>query len=162
SGNITIAAAPSSADISSVSGDLSLTLNTAEANSETVSGDIRLSGRLNGEIEAESVSGDIRIDSRGERVRRVSTGTVSGDAVGRGARAAGGELCAEPVSGDIALRLPKSTPARVGGGGFSGRLGAPTATVRTERSGPGSSLEARYGSGAGQIRMESFSGDAEL
>lgn len=162
SGNITIAAAPSSADISSVSGDLSLTLNTAEANSETVSGDIRLSGRLNGEIEAESVSGDIRIDSRGERVRRVSTGTVSGDAVVRVALADGGEISSETVSGDIELRLPKSTSARVSGESFSGRLRAPNANVRTEKFGPGSSLEARYGSGAGQIRMESFSGDAEL
>ena len=162
SADITIAAAPGEADISSVSGDLSLTLNTAMASSETVSGDIRLVGRLNGEIEAESVSGDIRIDSRGERVRRVSTGTVSGDAVVRVALAEGGEISSETVSGDIELRLPKSTSARVSAESFSGSLRAPNANVRTEKFGPGSSLEVRYGSGAGEIRMESFSGDAEV
>ena len=46
--------------------------------------------------------------------------------------------------------------------GFNGDLRAPGAKVRTEEFGPGSSLEVRYGSGAGQVRMESFSGDAEL
>lgn len=162
SGNVTIAAAPGEADVSSVSGDLVLTLNTASASSESVSGDVRLSGRLDGEVHAETVSGDIRIDSRGERVRRLSTGTVSGDADVRVGLADGGEISSETVSGDIRLRLPKSVSARVSAESFNGNLRAPGAKVRTEEFGPGSSLEVRYGSGAGQVRLESFSGDAEL
>ena len=162
SGNVTVAGAPREADISSVSGDLALTLNTASASSESVSGDIRLSGRLTGDIQAESVSGDIRIDSRGERVRSVSTGTVSGDADVRVALAEGGEISAESVSGDIRLRLPKDLSARVDAESFNGDLRAPGAKVRSEEFGPGKSLEMRYGSGSGEIRIESFSGDAEL
>jgi hypothetical protein len=162
SGNVTVAAAPGKADVSSVSGDLDLTLNTASAKSESVSGDIGLTGRLNGEVHAETVSGDIHIDSRGERVRRLSTGTVSGDAQVRVGLADGGEIRSETVSGDIHLRLPKALSARVRGESFSGDLDAPGVDVRKEEFGPGKSFEARYGSGNGQIRIESFSGDAML
>ena len=162
SGNVVVAAAPGKASVSSVSGDLRLTLNTADAKSESVSGDIGLSGRLDGEVHAETVSGDIAIDSRGERVKRLSTGTVSGDAEVRVALAQGGEIHSETVSGDIRLRMPKALSARVRGESFSGDLEAPGATVHKEEFGPGQSLEARYGSGAGEIRIESFSGDAIL
>ena len=144
SGNVTIAAAPREADLSSVSGDISL------------------AGRLDGEIQAESVSGDIRIDSRGERVRRLETGTVSGDADVRVGLAEGGEISSETVSGDIRLRLPKSLSARVSGETFNGDLSAPGARIETEEFGPGKSMQVRYGSGAGEIRIESFSGDAQI
>jgi DUF4097 and DUF4098 domain-containing protein YvlB len=162
SGGVVVAAAPKRADINSVSGDLRLTLNTAEASAETVSGDIVLVGRLDGEVHAETVSGDITIDSRGQRLRRLSTGTVSGDAQARVGLVNGGEIKSETVSGDIRLRLPKTLSARVSGESFSGDLDAPGAKVRKEEFGPGKSFEARYGSGAGEIRMETFSGDAEL
>jgi DUF4097 and DUF4098 domain-containing protein YvlB len=163
SGDVTIAAAPRSADINSVSGDLGLTINSREAKAETVSGEIVLKGRLDGEVHAETVSGDITIDSRGERVRRLSTGTVSGDADVRVGLADGGEIKSETVSGEIRLHLPKSLSARVSGESFSGDLDAPEpAKVHSEEFGPGKALEARYGAGAGEIRLESFSGDAVL
>ena len=162
SGGVVVAAAPGRAEINSVSGDLRLTLNTAEASAETVSGDIVLAGRLDGEAHAETVSGDISIDSRGQRLRRLSTGTVSGDAQARVGLRDGGQIKSETVSGDIRLRLPKDLSARVSGESFSGDLDAPGAKVRKEEFGPGKSFEARYGSGAGEIRMETFSGDAEL
>ena len=162
SGNVRVAAAPGKASVSSVSGDLVLTINTDDASAETVSGDIELAGRLKGVVDAETVSGDIRIDSRGGRVTRLSTGTVSGDAEVQVALAEGGEIRSETVSGDIRLRLPRSLSARVRGESFSGELEAPGATVHKEEFGPGKSFEARYGSGAGQIRIEAFSGDAIL
>lgn len=162
SGNVVVAAAPGHADINSVSGDLRLTLNSPEASAETVSGDIILAGRLDGEVHAESVSGDVTIDSRGKRLRRLSTGTVSGDITARVGLLDGGQVKSETVSGDIRLRLPRSLSARVSGESFSGDLDAPGANVRKEEFGPGKSFEARYGSGAGEIRMETFSGDAEL
>jgi DUF4097 and DUF4098 domain-containing protein YvlB len=162
SGNVLIAAAPRSANIDSVSGDLTLTLNSREAKTESVSGDIVLKGRLDGEVHAETVSGDISIDSRGERVRRLSTGTVSGDAEVRVGLVDGGEIKSETVSGEIRLHLPKSLSARVSGETFSGDLDAPGAKIHTEEFGPGKTMEARYGDGAGEIRMESFSGDATL
>lgn len=162
SGTVTIAAAPRRASIDSVSGDLSLTLNSREAKTESVSGDIVLRGRLDGEVHAETVSGDISIDSRGERLRRLSTGTVSGDADVRMGLADGGSVKSETVSGEIRLRLPKGLSARVSGETFSGDLGAPDAKIHTEEFGPGKTMQVRYGSGAGEIRMESFSGDATL
>lgn len=162
SGNVVIAAAPGSASIDSVSGDLTLTLNSRDAKSESVSGDIVLKGRLDGEVHAETVSGDITIDSRGERLRRLYTGTVSGDADVRVGLADGGDIKSETVSGEIRLRLPKALSARVSGESFSGDLDAPGAKVHTEEFGPGKTIETRYGSGAGEIRMESFSGDATL
>ena len=162
SGNVTVAAAPRRAEVESVSGDLRLTLNTAKARSESVSGDVRLSGRLVGEVHAETVSGDIHVDSRGERLKRLSTGTVSGDADLRVALAPGAQVRAETVSGDVRLRLPKDTSARLEGETFSGDLRAPAARIHREEFGPGATISARYGSGSGEIRLESFSGDAEV
>ena len=162
SGDVRMAAAPRQASIESVSGDLTLTLNSRDARTESVSGDIVLRGRLDGEVHAETVSGDITIDSRGERVRRLSTGTVSGDADVRVGLADGGEIKSETVSGEIKLRLPKSLSARVSGETFSGDLAAPNARVHKEDFGPGKTIDTTYGSGSGQIRMESFSGDAIL
>jgi DUF4097 and DUF4098 domain-containing protein YvlB len=162
SGGVVVAAAPGSADINSVSGDLRLTLNSAEASAETVSGDVVLMGRLEGEVHAETVSGDITVDSRGKRLRRLYTGTVSGDMQARVGLVDGGTIKSETVSGDIRLHLPQNVSARVSGESFSGDLEAPGAHVRKEEFGPGKSFDQRYGSGAGEIRMETFSGDAEL
>lgn len=162
SGNVTVAAAPGRAEVESVSGDLRLTLNSPKVRSESVSGDLRISGRMDGEIHAETVSGDIHVNSLGERLKRLTTGTVSGDAELRVALAAGGQIRSETVSGDVRLRMPRDTSARLNGETFSGDLSAPGAKVHREEFGPGASISARYGSGSGEIRLESFSGDAEL
>jgi hypothetical protein len=66
------------------------------------------------------------------------------------------------VSGDLRLRLPKSLNARVSAESFSGELRAPGAKIQKEEFGPGSSFEQRYGSGSGEIQLESFSGDTTL
>jgi hypothetical protein len=50
----------------------------------------------------------------------------------------------------------------VSGESFSGDLDAPGADIERPKYGPGSSFEHRYGSGNGEIRIETFSGDAEL
>jgi hypothetical protein len=162
SGGIVVAAAPGSADINSVSGDQQLTLNSRDVKVESVSGDVALRGRLGGDVHGETVSGQLSIDSGGSAVKRVSTNTVSGDTSIHVALADGGEMKAETVSGDIHLRMPKALSARVSAESFSGTLSAPGAKVDKEEYGPGSSLEQRYGNGAGEIHLETFSGDAEL
>ena len=162
SGTVVVAGAPRSADIESVSGDLRATLNSSDVSVESVSGDISLSGRLDGEVHAESVSGDITIDTRGERLGRLQTGTVSGDVHARAALADGANVKSESVSGEIVLVLPKSLSARVNGETFSGDLNVPGAEVHRPKYGPGASVEHRYGSGSANIRIESFSGDAEI
>jgi len=162
SGKVVVAAAPDHADINTVSGDLEATLNSGDVKVETVSGDARLNGRLKGQVHGETVSGRLMIDSAGQAVRRLSAATVSGDTTLDVGLADGGEIRSETVSGDIRLRLPKTISARVNAQSFSGDLSAPGAKVRKEEFGPGSSLDQRYGSGAGEIHLETFSGNASV
>ena len=149
SGDIVANGAPRRASVESVSGDVNLTFNSSEVEASTVSGDLVVAGRLTGEASVETVSGDLRFDSRGERLRKFSAGSVSGNIAARLALAEAGEIRMESVSGDLGLDLPKD-------------LSAPRAKIQREDFGPGSSFHQRYGDGKGEIRLETFSGDARL
>ena len=162
SGNITANGAPRRAKIESVSGDAKLTFNSSDVDVNTVSGDVRLSGRLNGDVSVETVAGDVHVDTRGEKLANFKGGTVSGDIEVRMGLATDGVVKMESVSGDLLLLMPTDLSAQISGESFSGELKAPGATVKREEFGPGSSFRASYGARKGQIRMESFSGDAEL
>jgi hypothetical protein len=162
SGDVVLAAAPGEVDVESVSGNLRLTVNSANVHAESVSGGLVLRGRMNGEIKAETVSGNIDIAVNGERVNELSANTVSGDATIRAALAPKGEIRFESVSGGLVLVLPKDLSAEVRGESFSGTLKAPGAKIEKPEFGPGSSFHTRYGSGDGEIGIETFSGDAEL
>ena len=162
SGDVTVAAAPRTLDAETVSGNLRLTVNSDEVDLETVSGDVILRGRLPGKVSADSVSGDIDIEVNGERIRSLKASTVSGDARVRTALADGGEIKLESVSGNLRLSTPAGLSARVTAETFSGDLRAPGARIQRPKYGPGASLEARYGSGQGTVRMETFSGDGVL
>src|SRR3546814_11413495 len=105
----------------SVSGDLKLTLNSADVEAQSVSGSINLRGRLDGRVEAETVSGHITVDSRGERVRRLSSTTVSGNANLQVGLAHGGSVPAESVSRNIKVVAPKSLSATVHPQSFTGQ-----------------------------------------
>lgn len=162
SGNVAVAAAPSEIDVESVSGDLRLTVNSGDVDAQTVSGNIILRGRMNGEISTETVSGDIDVAVNGESVRDLSANTVSGNADLRTALAPKGEIKLESVSGDLLLVLPRDVSAQARGESFSGDLKATGAKIRKPEHGPGSSFSTRYGSGDGEISIETFSGSAEL
>ena len=163
SGDVVFAGAPGRASIETVSGNQTLTLNSAgEVSINAVSGDVLLRGRMKGEVDVETVSGNVEVDSRGEAVRGFSAESVSGDITARIGLANGGEIRGETVSGDFSLHLPRTLSARVEADSFSGSLSAPGAKVDKEEFGPGSSLRTRYGSGAGEIRVETFSGDFTL
>lgn len=162
SGDITANGAPRQASIETVSGDARLTFNSGDVEVDTVSGDLVLSGRLNGKVSVETVSGNVRVDSKGERLRKLVAATVSGDVAAMLALAADGAVEMESVSGDLVLAVPRDLSAEVSGESFSGDLLAPGAKIQREEFGPGSSFNARYGAGKGQIRLETFSGDAEL
>jgi hypothetical protein len=162
SGEVTVAAAPTHADINSVSGDLHVTLNSGDVKIQTVSGDALLNGRLKGQVHGETVSGGLSINSNDEALRRLSTATVSGNTRVRVGLADGGEIHSETVSGDLEVHLPRTLSARVSGESFSGDLHAPGAKIRKEEFGPGSSFEQRYGNGAGEVHLETFSGDVNV
>ena len=162
SGDIVANGAPRRAAVESVSGDVVLTFNSGDVDASAVSGDLTLNGRLNGEVSVETVSGNMRVDSRGERLRRLSASTVSGDAELKAALAPDGEISMESVSGDLTLIAPRDLSAKVSGESFSGDLNAPGAKIEREEFGPGSSFHTRYGAGKGEVRIETFSGDATL
>lgn len=162
SGDIVANGAPRRASVESVSGDLVLTFNSGDVDASAVSGDLSLSGRLVGEVAVETVSGNMRVDSKGERLHRVSASTVSGDVELKLGLAAGGEVSMESVSGDLTLVAPRDLSAQVTGESFSGDLSAPGAKIAREEFGPGSSFRTRYGTGKGEVRIETFSGDATL
>lgn len=162
SGDIVAVGAPRRAAIESVSGDLVLTLNSADVDASTVSGDLTLNGRLNGKVSVETVSGNMRVDNRGERLRKLSASTVSGDITLKAALATDGQINMESVSGDLSLTAPRDLSAEVSGESFSGSLDAPGAKIEREEFGPGSSFHTRYGAGKGEVRIETFSGDASV
>ena len=161
SGDVIAVGAPGKASIEAVSGSLNLTLNSADVDAETVSGNIRLQGRLNGDISTETVSGSILVAVNGERINQLSASTVSGNANISTALATNGKIKMESVSGDLTLRLPKDVSAQVRGESFSGRLNATGVTIEKRR-GPGSSFTTRYGSGDGDISVTTFSGNGEV
>ena len=66
------------------------------------------------------------------------------------------------VSGDLTLMVPSALSAEVSAESFSGHLRTPGAKVQREEFGPGLRFTARYGADKGEIRLETFSGDAEL
>ncbi len=162
SGDITANGAPRRAKVESVSGDARLTFNSSDVDVSTVSGDLTLAGRLNGEVSVETVAGDVQVDTKGEKLANFKGGTVSGDIQVRMGLADDGVVKMESVSGDLLLLMPTDISAQVSGESFSGELKAPGAKIKREEFGPGSSFRADYGKGKGQVRLESFSGDAEL
>ncbi len=162
SGDITANGAPGRAKVESVSGDIMLTFNSGNVSVSTVSGDLVLSGRLNGKLSLETVAGDVRVDSKGERLSSFRAGTVSGDILARTGLSVDGVVKMESVSGDLLLIMPRELSAQISGESFSGELKAPGAKIEREEFGPGSSFHQHYGDGKGEIRLESFSGDAEL
>lgn len=162
SGDIVANGAPRRASVEAVSGDLVLTFNSGDVDASAVSGDLNLSGRLNGEVSVETVSGNMRVDGKGERLRKLSASTVSGDVELKVGLAPDGEINMESVSGDLTLVAPRDLSAQVSGESFSGDLSAPGAKIQREEFGPGSSFRTRYGTGKGEVRIETFSGDATL
>jgi DUF4097 and DUF4098 domain-containing protein YvlB len=162
SGSVVAVGAPGEASIESVSGNLRLNLNSREVDVDSVSGNINLRGRIVGSVDVETVSGNIDVDTRGERVRSVDASSVSGDTSIRTGLASGGGISLESVSGDIRVVLPRDVSARASGSSFSGTLDASGAEIRRKKYGPGASFEHRYGTGDGEITLETFSGDASL
>ena len=146
-------------ELGSVSGNVDLVGSSARTHVETVSGNIRARG-LNGQIKLESVSGDIDAENSG--YRDINAGTVSGDITLRGKPDSGVRVDVETMSGDVHLFLPGDASARLRASSFSGSIRSDFGAVKEPEHGPGSSLETTNGSGEGQVKIETFSGDIEI
>jgi DUF4097 and DUF4098 domain-containing protein YvlB len=161
SGDVLVRAArPGEASIDSVSGDVDLEIETASLAVDSVSGDIRVKGRVTGVVAIDTVSGDA--DLAAGRLDRLTVNSVSGDSRLRAALADAGSISGDSVSGGLSLSLPPDTSARLRVETFSGGISSPVGRVETEQYGPGKRLQARLGSGGGDIRLESFSGDVRV
>lgn len=161
SGAIVItASSPGEATIENVSGDTSLRITSNRVQVDSVSGDVKLQGGLDGEVKLESVSGNLSLVA--PALSLLDVNTVSGDAQLRAALKPAGAIKVETLSGVLSLSLPANTSAKLHAETFSGDISSPAAKVQREEHGPGKSLDTTYGSGQGQIRLESFSGDVRV
>ena len=159
SGNLRLDSGAREVEVDSVSGDIDLTGSASRSHLESVSGSIRARG-LAGEMKLETVSGDI--DAEGADYREITAGTVSGDINLRGRAGDGVRVEVESMSGDVHLYLPTDVSARLSASSFSGRIRSDFGSVSEPDHGPGSSLDATAGSGSGNVRIETFSGNIDL
>lgn len=161
SGDIVItASSPGEAGVENVSGDTTLRITSNKVHVESVSGDVKLQGGLTGEVSLESVSGNLSLAAKA--LDRLEVNTVSGNAFLQAALTPSGVIKANTLSGDLSLSLPSLTSARLHAESFSGDISSPSGQVQREEHGPGKSLDAIYGSGQGQIKLETFSGDVRV
>jgi len=159
SGKLRLESTAKDLDIDSVSGNIELTGASDRAHLQTVSGDIRARG-LGGEAKFETVSGDI--DAEAGRYHELGAGTVSGDITLRGAPEGDARIDVTTMSGDVHLHLPADASLRLRASSFSGSIRSDFGSVKEPEHGPGSSLDATAGSGAGSAKIETFSGDIEI
>ncbi|WMJ71555.1 DUF4097 family beta strand repeat-containing protein [Stenotrophomonas sp. 24(2023)] len=161
SGGLSAAGRSGESALTTVSGSIQARLQTPRLEARTVSGRIQAGGGLSGDINTQTVSGRVDVDTG--RVQRLAVETVSGGIdVAASALAPGGRISAQSVSASVNLRLPRSVSAQLSVDSFSGSIDSDAGTVERPRYGPGSRLDARLGSGDGDIRIQSHSGSVRV
>ncbi|MEI2262732.1 DUF4097 domain-containing protein [Stenotrophomonas indicatrix] len=161
SGNLAAAGRSGDSVLNTVSGNVTARLQTPRLDVNTVSGRIEAGGGVSGEIGAQTVSGRVGVDAG--RIQRLVVETVSGGIdLSATALAPGGRINIESVSASVSLRLPRTVSAQLSVNSFSGSINSDAGKVERPRYGPGSSLDARLGSGDGDIRVQSHSGSVQV
>jgi DUF4097 and DUF4098 domain-containing protein YvlB len=161
SGNLAAAGRSGDSVLNTVSGNVTARLQTPRLDVNTVSGRIEAGGGVSGEIGAQTVSGRVGVDAG--RIQRLVVETVSGGIdLSATALAPGGRINVESVSASVSLRLPRTVSAQLSVNSFSGSINSDAGKVERPRYGPGSSLDARLGSGDGDIRVQSHSGCVQV
>jgi DUF4097 and DUF4098 domain-containing protein YvlB len=161
SGSINTQVAGANAEINSVSGDIQVSGSGAPATQRfnTVSGNVTLEHGA-GDVEATSVSGDVQVEVAPARSVRLRS--TSGDLSFHGKLAGDGSLDAESMSGDVTLEA---------GGGYEYEASSFSGEVEgcfgkdAERAGahaPGSRLNGKLGDGSARVRARTMSGDVSL
>lgn len=161
SGSLSASGRSGDSKLNTVSGNVNARLQTPKLDVNTVSGRIEAGGGVSGEIGAQTVSGRVGVDAG--RIQRLVVETVSGgiDLSATGL-APGGRINVESVSASVSLRLPRTVSAQLSVNSFSGSINSDAGKVERPRYGPGSSLDARLGSGDGDIRVQSHSGSVQV
>ncbi|CAH0248135.1 DUF4097 family beta strand repeat-containing protein [Stenotrophomonas indicatrix] len=161
SGSLSASGRSGDSKLNTVSGNVTARLQTPRLDVNTVSGRIEAGGGVSGEIGAQTVSGRVGVDAG--RIQRLVVETVSGGIdLSATALAPGGRINVESVSASVSLRLPRTVSAQLSVNSFSGSINSDAGKVERPRYGPGSSLDARLGSGDGDIRVQSHSGSVQV
>ncbi|XFC40020.1 DUF4097 domain-containing protein [Stenotrophomonas indicatrix] len=161
SGNLAAVGRSGDSVLNTVSGNVTARLQTPRLDVNTVSGRIEAGGGVSGEIGAQTVSGRVGVDAG--RIQRLVVETVSGGIdLSATALAPGGRINVESVSASVSLHLPRTVSAQLSVNSFSGSINSDAGKVERPRYGPGSSLDARLGSGDGDIRVQSHSGSVQV
>jgi hypothetical protein len=147
--------------ISTVSGDVHLVAaNARTAQIETISGDMTVSG-AGGDVSVHTVSGDGVLNLG--TVNRARFETVSGDLKISAALAADAQFDAASVSGDVAVQFNANPDAEFDLQSFSGDISncfGPRPAK--EEYGPGTRLAFRNGKGGGRVHVDTQSGDVSV
>ncbi len=161
SGSITAAGRSGETTLNTVSGGIRSQLQTPRLDARTVSGQLLAGGGASGDVAAESVSGRVNVNAG--RVQRLAVETVSGSLdVSATGMAPGGKVTMQTVSGSVALKLPANVSAQLNVKTFSGGIQSDAGQVEKPRYGPGRSLDARLGSGDGDISINAHSGSVRV
>lgn len=164
-------------DVESVSGRIRANLRSPEVSMQTVSGTIDLAGRA-GRADLQTVSGDITAPNVSDKIdaqtvsgrmtigggpwKEANFSTVSGDTQINGSVVEGGKIDVDSMSGDVQIQLPPGTSAHLEASTFSGDLRSDWGSPSKGEDGPGKELKTTIGGGAGNIHVESFSGDVRV
>ncbi len=170
SGRISIEGNAGEIDAQTVSGRITVEGVAEKIEAETVSGDIAATGWWKG-YRSESISGDVELRMRPEKALLSARGGTtriaahSGDIRFRGCVMPNGRLDASAHSGDIELMFLGSLDAKLDVGTHSGLIMPRGSFLDVEGLSildAGKTLRCAIGTGDGEIRIQTFSGDILL
>jgi hypothetical protein len=149
-------------DLSSANGDIRVQSIEGNVRCTTASGDIQMQC-VKGTAEVNTASGDVSLNGvQGD----AEAATASGEVVFKGAIRSGGRYRLKSISGDVSMLIQAEPP------GFNATLSSYSGDIDTEfrltiespvRSGnPQRRILGRYGDGAGDITLDSFSGTVRI
>lgn len=162
SGTLSVSGGSRDAEVTSVSGDVGLNAigdAMTRVHVQTVSGDIKAT-HLRGRIKLETVSGNIQ--AQAAQASDLETGSVSGDASISTTLTDHARVHMESMSGDVRLNLPSTLSARIDASTFSGDIRSDYGKPQTPEHGPGSHLDTQVGNGDAQLSLQTFSGNIQL
>ena len=145
--------------VKSVSGSVTLDGVRSDISAQTVSGDLEARG-LSGSLHFTTVSGDLTVvDGTSGRVRAE---TVSGQVTLDLDIPADSSIDMSSVSGDLTVRLPGTAGLTVTAKTMSGGMDSAFEGLTTERKPGRISMQGQVGTGDGQLRAKTVSGDVTL
>jgi DUF4097 and DUF4098 domain-containing protein YvlB len=167
--------------LSSVNGDVTAELASADIELKTVSGSVHLRGHGQAaRVRVSTVSGDVQLEHGGgdvetstvnggviaslDSAHSVRARTTSGDLRFEGNLAHGATLEATSVSGNLSVRIAADGGYAYEVSSFSGDISDcfNANPERTSQYGPGTRLTGSRGEGMGHVRLKTMSGDVQL